>query len=125
MNTYLSCIPCFFNQVIHSGKLIGLDQKELKIIMDALGDELKRFSLDNSPPKMAELMQRLFTELSGNPDPYKMVKQESNAQALLSIDNMRAIVESSPYPLLSAVELSCAGNIIDFGAFPSGVEITA
>jgi hypothetical protein len=123
MNTTLECIPCFFNQVLASGKLLGLPPESIKQIMDEVGDELKRFPLDMTPPAMAYHIQRLFVEKSGEEDPYRSVKIMSNTQALAVIDDLRRIVKESQNPLKTAVKLACAGNIIDYGAFPNGIDV--
>ncbi len=116
MNTYLECIPCFFNQVLQAGERSELSSAQVKVMMDAVGDELKRFPLEASPPEMAPTIQKLYTELSGISDPYKSIKDMSNEKALAVYPELKAIVERSATPLLTAVELACAGNIIDYGA---------
>nr|WP_319474065.1 ARMT1-like domain-containing protein [uncultured Sphaerochaeta sp.] len=123
MNTTLECIPCFFNQVLASGKLLGLSPESIKQIMDEVGNELKHFPLDMTPPAMAYHIQRLFVEKSGEEDPYRSVKKMSNTQALAVIDDLRTIVRESQNPLKTAVKLACAGNIIDYGAFPNGIDV--
>ncbi len=125
MNTTLNCIPCFFNQVLASGKLLGLSPESIKYIMDEVGNELKNFPLDMPPPAMAYHIQRLFVEKSEENDPYRTVKIMSNTQALAVIDDLRTIVKNSQNPLKTAVKLACAGNIIDYGAFPNGINVQA
>jgi uncharacterized protein with ATP-grasp and redox domains len=125
MNTTLDCLPCFFKQVLEAGKLLGLSTASIKRIMDEVGNELKNFPLDMPPPQMAYLMQRMFAELSGKEDPYLEVKELSNRQALAVVDDLRKIVSDSKTPLMTAAKLACAGNIIDYGAFPSGVDVQA
>ena len=123
MNTSLDCLPCFFKQVLESGKLLGISDQSIKDIMDEIGNELKHFSLEMCPPQMAYHMQRMFVEKTGKEDPYREVKQMSNREALAVIDELRVIAEESPTPLKTAVQLACAGNIIDYGAFPSGIDV--
>jgi uncharacterized protein with ATP-grasp and redox domains len=125
MNTTLDCLPCFFKQVLEAGKLIGLPPESIKHIMDDVGNELKNFPLDTVPPKMSLFMQQMFVEKSGVQDPYLEVKETSNRQALAVIDDLRKIVNDSEIPIKTAAELACAGNIIDYGAFPSGVNVTS
>ncbi len=105
--------------------MLGLPPASIKHIMDEIGNELKHFPLDMSPPEMAYHMQRLFAEQSGKDDPYLEVKTLSNNEALAVIDELRSIVYESENPLKTAVKLACAGNIIDYGAFPSGIDVQA
>ncbi|MGE4465513.1 damage-control phosphatase ARMT1 family protein [Sphaerochaeta sp.] len=93
--------------------------------MDEVGDELKNFPLDMPPPVMAYHIQRLITEISGQEDPYREIKAASNRQVLAVIDNLRTMVHTSQNPMLMAVKLACAGNIIDYGAFPNGIDVQA
>ncbi len=123
MKTYLECIPCFFNQVLQAGKRSNLTSAQVKVMMDAVGDELKRFPLDASPPEMAPIIQELYTDLVGISDPYKSVKDMSNEKALAIYPELKAIVERSAAPLLTAVELACAGNIIDYGATHHDLDV--
>ena len=125
MNTSLDCLPCFFRQTLEAGKLLGLSTESIKHLMDEIGDELKHFPLDMSPPEMSYHMQRMFVALTGKEDPYLAIKDLSNREALAVIDGLRAIVRNSQTPLETAVKLACAGNIIDYGAFPSGVDVQA
>lgn len=123
MNTSLDCLPCFFKQTLESGKLLGLSTESIKHIMDEIGNELKNFPLEMSPPEMAYHMQRMFVEQTGEEDPYSAIKTMSNTEALAVIDDLRKIVRDSDTPLKTAVKLACAGNIIDYGAFPSGINV--
>ena len=125
MKTSLTCLPCFFKQVLEAGKMLGLPEESIKKIMDAIGNELQYFPLDMSPPQMAYHMQRMFVEHSGKQDPYLEVKTMSNREALSVIDDLRSMVRCSSSPLKTAVKLACAGNIIDYGAFPSGINVQA
>jgi len=124
MKTYLECIPCFFTQVLQAGERSDLSSAQVKVMMDAVGDELKRFPLEASPPEMAPTIQKLYTELSGISDPYKSVKDMSNQKALAIYPELKAIVERSASPLLTAVELACAGNIIDYGATHHDLDVS-
>ncbi|MGE4526372.1 MAG: ARMT1-like domain-containing protein, partial [Sphaerochaeta sp.] len=123
MHTSLDCLPCFFKQILESGRLLGLSSESIKQIMDDIGNELKHFPLELSPPEMAYHMQRLFVEKTGREDPYLDVKTMSNKEALAVIDDLRTMVRTSSTPLKTAVKLACAGNIIDYGAFPSGINV--
>ena len=125
MNTTLDCLPCFFKQVLESGKLLGLTPESIKHIMDEIANELKDFPLEMVPPQMAYHMQRMFVEKSGKEDPYREVKEMSNRQAMAVIDQLRTIVRESENPLETAAKLACAGNIIDYGAFPGGIDVEA
>jgi damage-control phosphatase, subfamily I len=105
--------------------MVGIPQEDIKEIMDSIGNELKHFSLDDSPPEMAKKIQRLFVDKVGESDPYKALKDASNTAALSVYPDLVTIVKNSNKPLRTAVELACAGNIIDYGAFTKDLDVKA
>lgn len=125
MNTYLSCLPCFFKQVVEASELLGLSPEVTKRIADAVGAQLSSFSLEQSPPELAVFIQSQLVLYTGKTDPYDEIKRSSNEQAFAVLDDLRAIAESSNDSLRSAVELACAGNIIDYGVSSHGVDVRA
>ncbi|MHC1692600.1 MAG: DUF89 domain-containing protein [Sphaerochaetaceae bacterium] len=125
MKTYLSCIPCFFKQILQAGEMGGLNPAQIKEMMDHVGGELEHFCLTDSPPRMGKSIQRLLTGYTGDTDPYAMVKNASNQKALAVYPELKRMVAQSDTPLRTAVELACAGNIIDYGIFTQELDVTA
>ncbi len=117
MNIHLSCIPCLFKQVIQAGELAKIPRSQIKHIMDLFGDELKYCSMDESSPSMGKKIQELIVESIGVEDPYITVKKISNEKALSAYPFMKQTILESDNRLLKAVQLACAGNIIDYGVF--------
>ncbi len=74
---------------------------------------------DLSPPEMAHVVHRIIRKETGVSDPYRGVKRESNTLALEFYPEAKKKVESSDDPLLTALKISVAGNIMDFGAMES------
>lgn len=64
---------------------------------------------------MGRIIYQLVARLTGKKDPYWEAKQKSNGLALRILPKLRAKVRASKDPLLTAVKLSIAGNIIDYG----------
>ena len=54
-------------------------------------------------------------EITGQEDPYKKVKQESNDIGLKLYPYLKSQIQQSTDPLLTALAIAGAGNIIDFG----------
>jgi len=123
MNTHLSCLPCFFKQVVESAALLGLSDEAAKQIANAVGAHLGEHAMEQSPPEMAAFIQSQLVLHTGKTDPYDEIKRESNAQALFVYQQLRSIVAESTHPLRTAVELACAGNIIDYGVSSHGVDV--
>ncbi len=122
MKTYLDCIPCFLKQVLTASRLSGLDTDGQKEMLDRTGRLISGFSLHSSPPENTKLVHGMVKEYAGVEDPYKRLKKESTKKALGLYPEMRRMIAASDNPLLTAVELAIAGNIIDYGAV-EGLDI--
>lgn len=122
MKTYLDCIPCFLKQVLTASRLSGLDTDGQKEMLDRTGRLISSFSLHSSPPENTKLVHGMVKEYAGVEDPYRSLKRESTKKALTLYPEMKQMVETADNPLLTAVELAIAGNIIDYGAV-EGLDI--
>lgn len=116
MKTYFECIPCFFKQTIETCRMMGLTDDKTKTILDKLALQIPEIEMAASPPAMAQIIHRMIKQETGNPDPYKELKQKSNEIALGIYPDLKKIVKVSENRLLKAVEIAIAGNIIDYGA---------
>lgn len=115
MKTYFDCIPCFIRQVLDSVRLTT-DDRDMQL--QALRQALRLaadMDLTQSPPVMGREIHRFIRKLTENPDPYREIKSRFNAIALRMYPDLKALVDKSPEPLETAVQLAVAGNIIDFG----------
>ena len=119
MKACIDCIPCFFEQAIRAGRIATKDEKLVKEITDQLGLMLSEISLDDSPPEIGRLIYKKVSEISGNPDPYRHIKYDCTQQALELYPTLITMIQESDDPLLTAIKLAIAGNVIDFGASAS------
>lgn len=71
------------------------------------------------PPDIADVMYNIIRKESKEDDPYRTVKKECNDIALGMYPELKKMVERSAKPLLTAVRLAIAGNVIDYGAGPN------
>ena len=117
MKTCLDCLPCFLEQALRTGRTAGVDDKGLKRLLDKLGGMFQEIALEATPPETARLIYRTIAEISGKDDPYSKIKQESTRQALEYLSTFRQYIEEADDPLLMAVRLAIAGNVIDFGVY--------
>ena len=116
MQTYLDCIPCFFRMGLAESRLEGASQQEQKHVIDRIALLIPELPETAPPPEMALTVHTLIREIIKNPDPYKEIKKRCNDEALKVFPFFKKQIEESDDPLLKAVELSIAGNIIDYGA---------
>jgi len=117
MRTYLDCIPCFYRQALVAARHAGATPEKQKEILDNLAKALPGFSLTLSPPEMAREVYAIVSKtLGSHSDLYKAIKEKSNRLALTIYADLKQRVKQAKDPLLLAVELAIAGNIIDYAA---------
>jgi uncharacterized protein with ATP-grasp and redox domains len=115
MRTYLDCYPCFLRQALGAARLAGADDAQQKEVVDRVLGALKLIELSSTPPEIAERVHGLVRQEMGDGDPYRAVKEESTHQAWVLYPRLEALLTESEDTLETAVRLSIAGNIIDFG----------
>jgi hypothetical protein len=92
----------------------GDENVQEKILREVL-IELKGMDWKTSPPEIAHVVHRIVRKESGDDDPYRAVKKKYNDIALKMYPDLKRMVDRSPTPLLTAVRLAIAGNVIDYG----------
>jgi len=115
MRTYLDCIPCFFRQALDAARNSGASTIKQRQILIELAKALPELSLKSAPPDIARIVYGIVKKITHNDDPYRKIKSKSNKLALRIYPELVKIVSKSDDRLLKAVELSIAGNIIDYG----------
>ncbi|MCF8299400.1 MAG: ARMT1-like domain-containing protein [Saprospiraceae bacterium] len=115
MKTYLDCIPCFILQTLRTARLTTKDEEKIKELLDSVGSLIKDFSLENTPPHMGDKIYKEIRIITGVNDPYKKTKESNIQEALSLYPELKEIVRKSENPLLTAIRLAIAGNVIDFG----------
>jgi hypothetical protein len=127
METYLECIPCFIRQALEAVRMVTSDSAKQEAVLRRTLQLASEMDMGESPPKMGQRIHAIIKEITGNPDPYKEVKQRCNQFALELYPGLKRKVERSPDPFQVAVRFSIAGNLIDFapGSVPSEEQIKA
>ncbi len=116
MKTYLDCIPCFIEQSLWVSRLTTTDERKIRKVLDEIGMMIKDISFNSSPPEIARLVYKKIGEILNVYDPYKEIKEECTQTALKLYPFLKKEVEQSNDRLLTAIRVSIAGNVIDFGA---------
>ena len=116
MQTYLDCIPCFMQQALRVGRLSTDNENQIKKILDNVGCMIQDLPMESSPPEISMQMYNKIKEITNNPDPFADAKIDHIDKALKLYPHMEDILDESDDPLLDAVKISIAGNIIDLGA---------
>ncbi|MBN1408698.1 MAG: DUF89 family protein [Calditrichaceae bacterium] len=116
MKTYLDCIPCMMEQALQTGRIATSDESKIKKLLDAVGDKIKDIPLNNTPPETATFIYQKIKEITGVNDPYKTIKEQNIRQVIELYPYLQELVNKSDDPLLMAIRLAIAGNVIDYGA---------
>lgn len=116
MKAALDCYPCFFLQALKTSRIVTSDEKKILEILNEVSVTLPRIPFDVTPSEIGRQVYRIISARTGVKDPYRKLKDESIRQALSLYPEMKKLIESSKDRLMTAVRLSIAGNIIDFGA---------
>jgi uncharacterized protein with ATP-grasp and redox domains len=93
---------------------IESEKKDL-VFKKALQKALRVDYKHTSSPEFAEKIYRIFSDISGEKDPYKKIRKTQNDLILDHIDFFRQEIEKSTDPLRTAAVYSLMGNIIDYG----------
>ena len=115
MKTYLECIPCFFNQIIRTGRLLNMEEKIIMEMLREFGEGIRDFPLDVPPPRTAVALYDMIAAHSDSADPFRQIKKNSTRTALSLYPGLEEQVTTSRNPVSTAVKFAIAGNIIDFG----------
>ncbi|MCB9481115.1 MAG: DUF89 family protein [Desulfobacteraceae bacterium] len=115
MKTFLDCIPCLMKQALRAGRQTSADEKTLKRILDETGSLIKNIPLENTPVETAADIYKTVSRITGVKDPYKKIKNENILQAKELLPELEKKINTAKDPLLCAIRISIAGNVIDLG----------
>lgn len=116
MKSYLECYPCFFTQAIRTSRMITSDDKKIWQILNEVSLSLPDVPFGATPPEIGREVYRIISKRTGIKDPYRKIKEKCTRQALSLYPELKKLINSSEDRLMTAVRLSIAGNVIDFGA---------
>ena len=130
MKAYLDCIPCLIRQALDTARLSTDDEKIQRMTLIQVMNFLINFFQNNpdevpTPPYIAYHIYRIIKEVTKCEDPYHEIKVKYNEIALNMYQELKNIVENSSDPLLTAIRLAIAGNIIDFGTTGGQFDLKA
>jgi len=116
MKLTLACIPCIVNNFIRVLKEAVFSEEQEEKSMRSLLNFLAKADYGQSPPALAREMHSMIRKVLNNPDPYKNIKEVSNAKILDLYQEISQMVTKADDPVDMALRLAVAGNVIDFGA---------
>lgn len=115
MKTFLDCLPCFLSQTLHVIRKATDDEAVHFLTLKKVMEQLASISLTDTPPEISREVYRTVRKITSIIDPYQKEKKEQNQLALGLSAELKNTIRESDDPLLLAVKLAIAGNIIDLG----------
>jgi uncharacterized protein with ATP-grasp and redox domains len=119
MQVYLDCFPCFLRQTLDAVRFVTADEAIHERVVRQVLELVCRTDARQTPPAIGQQIHRMIRQVTGNPDPYRQRKHDSNVLAMQLYPQLKDRIRSSNNPLETAVRLAIAGNIIDFGLYSS------
>ncbi len=117
MQAHLDCVYCTVRQALEAARLASADiDVHKKVVLKSL-EALAEYDAYRTPAEMGRVIHYLVKEYSGNPDPYKRVKEDSIEMARGVYPRLKRFVEGDGDRLLRALEVSAAGNLLDAGVY--------
>ncbi len=102
------------SQALRAGRMSSNDI-QIKKILDEVGDLIKEIPMENTPAESGALVYKKIRDITGVIDPYKKLKKQSIKEAQSLYFEMKNIIKNSKEPLLTAIRIAIAGNVVDFG----------
>jgi len=115
MQLHPECIVCLFQQALRLAKLTTPDPHQQWEILHRLSKEIAQLPITTIQVEVAGKIRQIIAETTGETDPYHEQKKYYNDIALQLYSRLQNLVEQSLDPLLSAIRIAIAGNIVDFG----------
>ncbi len=115
MKTNLDCLPCFMQQALNTARLATSDETKIKKILDNIGSQLKDIPMHLTPAETGQIVYREVKNVTGVSDPYKSLKKAHIQEAKILVPELKKMLEQSDDPLLTAIRIAIAGNVIDLG----------
>ncbi len=120
LKAVLDCLECIARQALRAARIATDDQGVQRRIVDDAVLQIPGMDLCESPALLSLPLYQIAMEHSGNPDPYKELRRQQNEFAMGLEDELRGMVADSDDPLVTALHLAAAGNVIDLGAQYAG-----
>ena len=109
------CIVCAINGILNLFKNGLLDIKYQEEILRKVLRYYSEVDYNQLTISVGKEIKKIVYEVSGNPDPFKPLKDEYNLKALEYYNKYENAIKNDINPMDKALRLAIAGNIIDFG----------
>ena len=116
MKLYFECMPCVMNQITKSVEnLIEGEERKYEVFQKCINSLEGYIKEDSCAPILGERYLQVIKEETGIEDIFAEGKKIFDKEMLLLEDDFNKIIKESDRPIQTALMLSGAANIIDFG----------
>lgn len=115
MKAQLECLECILKQARRAASLATDDPTLQRAILNAVAHQIPHMDLNESPAVLSLCVYQIVHELGKTDDAYRAMKRKQNAMALELEPKLVRFIDTSTDPLVTAIRLAAAGNIIDLG----------
>ena len=119
MKATLDCLECVAKQALRAARIATDDTATQRKILDETLARIPGMDTEDSPASLSMTAYQLAAKHSGKADPYAALKKSQNELALSLESAMRQRIRESDDPLVTALHLAAAGNVIDLGILDS------
>ncbi len=118
MKADVECLTCILRQAVTAARLTdAMPNLQFQAIREVIRYLYSIDDLSNSPAELSTPAYRIVKEITGHPDPYKNLKEESTRHTRNHLKEIEKIIQESSRHLWTAGHLAVIGNTIDFGIF--------
>jgi uncharacterized protein with ATP-grasp and redox domains len=119
MRVYLDCFACFLRQALEAVRFVTKDEQMHERVVRQVLKLVNNIDAGRTPPAIGQQIHRMIRQMTGNADPYRQRKHDSNGLALRLYPQLKQRIRNSSHPLRVAARLAIAGNVMDFGVYHS------
>ena len=102
-------------QAFRGASIATNDDVKIKEVLNVVGEMIKSIPMENTPPETGNIIYQKIREITEVHDPYKEIKKANIDEALSLYPELKQMVMKSADPLLTAIRIAIAGNVIDLG----------
>jgi len=111
----LECFPCYYSQILKTARMLCLSESQTREAISRFSGLLAEVPEAATPAGIGRELYLILSEISGDPDPYREIKQHCTRLALAQVPDLKKRIRAAGDPLKEALRISVAGNFIDFG----------
>jgi uncharacterized protein with ATP-grasp and redox domains len=116
MKIQTECLPCLLKRILFEAELSTTDTKlQAKTVRTACSLLADLYDPEVCSATIATQLHRAVYDTLQDKDPYKELKQSSNAIATTLLPTVEGLIKASPDPLKTSMQCAIIGNIMDFG----------